>query len=77
MKHQAPSKCWESVAVDLFNPMPSSKDLVVKQDQASRYLSAKMVQSIKAETILPALSKIYDTYSNPRNQLSDNGPPFN
>ena len=77
MKHQAPSKCWESVAVDLFNLMPSSKDLVVVQDQASQYLSAKMVQSIKAETILPVLSKIYDTYSNPRNQLSDNGPPFN
>ena len=77
MKRQAPSKCWESVAFDLFNPMPSSKHLVVVQDLASRYLSAKMVQSIKAEKILPALSKIYYTYSNPGNQLSDNGPPFN
>ena len=77
MKHQTPSKCWESVAVDLFHPMSSSKHLLVQQDLASRYPSAKMVQSTKAEKILPALSKIYGTYSNPRNQLSDNGPPFN
>ena len=29
------------------------------------------------EKVLPALSEIYDTYGNPRNQLSDNGSPFN
>ena len=29
------------------------------------------------EKVLPALSEIYDTYGNPRNQLSDNDPPFN
>ena len=75
--HQVPSKCWESVAVDLFGPMPSSKLVVVVQDLASRYPSAKIVQSTKAEKVLHALIEIYDTYGNPRNQLSDNGPPFN
>ena len=75
--HQVPPKWWESVAVDLFDPMPSSKNVVVVQDLASRYPSAKIVQSTKAEKVLPALSEIYDIYGNPRNQLSDNGPPFN
>ena len=57
--------------------MPSSKYLVVVQHLASRYPSAKIVQSTQAEKVLPALSEIYDTYGNPRNQLSNNGPPFN
>ena len=75
--HQVPSKCWESVAVDLLAPIPSSKHVVVVQDLTSQYPSAKIVQSTKVEKVLPALSEIYDTYGNPRNQLSDNGPSFN
>ena len=63
--------------IDLFGPMPSPKYLVVVQDLASRYPSAKIVQSTQVEKVLPALSEIYDTYGNPRNQLSNNGPPFN
>ena len=38
---------------------------------------SKIVQSSKAEKVLPALGEIYDTYGNPRNQLSDNSPPLN
>ena len=43
-----PTKCWESVAVDLFGPMPSSKHVVVVQDMASRYPAAKLVSSTAA-----------------------------
>ena len=60
--HQVPSKCWESVAVDLLAPIPSSKHVVVVQDLTSQYPSAKIVQSTKVEKVPPALSEIYDTY---------------
>ena len=75
--HKVPSKCWETVAVDLFGPMPSSKHVVVVQDLASRYPSAKLVSSTAADKVIPAIADIYNAYGNPQNQLSDNGPPFN
>ena len=75
--HEVPSKCWETVAVDLFGPMPSSKHVVVVQDLASRFPAAKLVTSTNSGQVIPALSDIYNAYGNPNNQLSDNGPPFN
>ena len=77
VSHKVPSRCWETVAVDLFGPMPSSKHVVVVQDLGSRYPAAKLVASTKAERVIPALEEIYDEYGYPENQISDNGPPFN
>ncbi|CAB4041174.1 Transposon Tf2-9 poly [Paramuricea clavata] len=75
--HRVPEKCWDTVSVDLFGPMPTSKHVVVVQDLASRFPAAKLVTSTKADKVLPALSEIYATYRNPEVQISDNGPPFN
>ena len=77
MHHAVPSKCWDTVAVDLFGPMPSKNHVVVVQDLASKYPAAKLVKSTSAEKVLPVLSDIYDTYGNPTKQISDNGAPFN
>jgi len=75
--HKIPDKCWETVSVDLYGPMPSSKHVVVVHDLASRYPAAKLVASTKADKVLPILSEIYDDLGNPVTQISDNGPPFN
>ena len=75
--HNVPSQCWDTVAVDLFGPLPSSNHIIVVQDLASRYPSAKLVRSTSANHVLPALADIYDNYGNPNGQISDNGPPFN
>ena len=75
--HKVPSKCWDTVAVDLFGPMPSKEHVVVVQDLASRFPAAKLISSTNAKQVLPALGEIYNNYGNPENQLSDNGPPFN
>jgi hypothetical protein len=75
--HQIPEKVWDTVAVDLYGPMPSSKHVVVAYDLLSRFPAAKLVSSTKAEKVIPALENIYDTYGNPQTQISDNGPPFN
>ena len=75
--HKVPNRCWETVAVDLFGPLPSKKHVVVIQDLASRFPVAKLVQSTSAQKVLPAIGETYDLLGNPENQLSDNGPPFN
>lgn len=75
--HDVPDRCWETVAVDLFGPMPSKNHVVVVQDLSSKYPAAKLVSSTSAKKVLPALEEIYDSYGNPCNQLSDNGSPFN
>jgi len=71
--HDVPSTCWDTVAVDLFGPLPSSNHVVVIQDLASRYPAAKLVKSTSAKHVLPAISDIYDHYGNPNRQISDNG----
>lgn len=75
--HKVPDKCWDTVSVDLFGPMPSSRHVIVVQDLASRYPTAKLVSSTSADKVLPVLADIYDTFGDPEVQISDNGPPFN
>ena len=75
--HEVPEKCWEKVATDLFGPLPSRNHIVVVQDMASRFPTARIVSSTSASAVLPALNEIYNAYGNPEKQLSDNGPPFN
>lgn len=77
LPHKVPEKCWDTVAVDLFGPMPDKNHVVVVQDLASRFPAAKLVTSTGARQVLPALGDIYNSYGNPVTQLSDNGPPFN
>ena len=75
-QHKVPTKNWELVAVDLFGPMLSSNHVIVVQDIGSRYPSAKLVSSTKAERVIPALKEIYRYYGNPEIQITDNGPFF-
>ena len=74
--HKIPEKCWDTVAVDLFGPMPTNNHVVVVHDLASRFPAAKLVSSTKADKVIPMLVNIYDTYGYPQKQISDNGPPF-
>ena len=74
--HTIPDQNWDTVAVDLWGQMPSSNHVVVVTDLLSRYPAAKLVKSTKADQVIPALTEIYDTYGNPKVQISDNGPPF-
>ena len=75
--HKVPEDGWSQVSVDLFGPMSSNNHVVVVQDLATRYPAAKIVRSTAANSVLPALSEIYNNLGNPDKQLSDNGPPFN
>ena len=70
--HKVPKRCWETVAVDLFGPLPSKNHVVVIQDLSSRFPVAKLVKSTSALNVLPTLAETYDLLGNPEYQLSDN-----
>ena len=62
LHHQVPSKNWQTVAVDLYGPMPSSRHVIVVQDLASRYPIGKLVMSTKADKVIPVLEEVYDIW---------------
>ena len=72
-----PQKPWETVAVDLFRPMRSSRHVIVLQDIGSRCQAAKSVSSAKADKVIPGLDKICAGYGYPQTQISGNDAPFN
>ena len=74
---RTPEKVWENVNIDLFGPMPNQKHVLVVQDQLSRFPAAKIVKGTAAGPVLGALGDIYDSYGNPDEHRTDNGPPFN
>ena len=71
--NKVPERCWEETSVDLFGPLPSKNHIVVIQDLASRYPSAKLIESTNAKSDINVL----DTFGNPIREKSDNGPSFN
>ena len=75
--NKVPGKCWEETSVDILGPLSSQNHIEVMQDLASRYLVAKFIKSISAKSVIPVLKEAYDTFGNPVQQKSDNGPPFN
>jgi len=75
--HKVPGCSWDTLAVDLYGPMPSSRHIVVVQYLGSRYPAAKLVSSTKADKVIPVLDEIYGEYGYPGTQISDNSSPFN
>ena len=63
--HTVPDKCWDTVAVGLFGPMPSKNHVVVVQDLASKYPAAKLVKNTSAEKVIQIFLELYETYRNP------------
>ena len=75
--NKVPGKSWEETSVDLFGPLPSQNHIVVMQDIASCYPVAKFVKSTSAKSVILVLKEAYNTFGNPVQQKSDNGPLFN
>ena len=76
-KGMGPSSAWDTVALDLFGPLPTGKHVLVVQDLLTRYPAAKIVPSTSSSKVIPALHDIYIDYGYPTTHLTDNGPPLN
>ena len=59
---QGPSSAWDTVALDLFGPLPTGKYVLVVQDILTRYQAGKIVPSTSSFKVIPALNDIYINY---------------
>ena len=73
---EIPENVWDTVNVDYLGPLPSGKYLLVLIDQRSRYPVVDFTKSTDATTAISSLSRTFNLFGNPRNIISDNGPPF-
>ncbi|XP_057292552.1 uncharacterized protein K02A2.6-like [Hydractinia symbiolongicarpus] len=71
-----PEQVWETLNIDFLGPFPTGYYLFVVIDQRSKFPEVEFLKSTKAETLIPCLDRMFSTYGNPRNVISDNGPPF-
>ena len=60
--NKALERCWNETSVDLFGSLPSKNHIVVIQDLASRYPTAKLVESNNAKSIISVLEDVYDSF---------------
>ena len=73
---KVPDSAWNTVALDLFGPIPGGKHILVAQDTLTRFPTATFVPNTSAGKVLPALHDVYTNFGFPTTHLSDNGPPF-
>ncbi|XP_057290865.1 uncharacterized protein LOC130613554 [Hydractinia symbiolongicarpus] len=71
-----PEQVWETLNIDFLGPFPTGYYLFVVIDQRSKFPEVEFLKSTKAEILIPCLDRMFSTYGNPRNVISDNGPPF-
>lgn len=63
--------------MDFGRPYPNSKSILVLIDEYSRYLIARIINSLKTETITQQLKQILMEFWSPSSIKTDNGPPMN
>ena len=68
-----PDRVWQTVNIDYLGPLPNGYYIFVIIDQRSRYPDVEFVHSTAATMLIPRLNRIFSTYGNPENIVSDNG----
>ena len=71
-----PIGAWSELSADFHGPLLCGTYLLVVMDEYSRYPIVKSVKSTKAETVIPVLHEIFNTFGIPQQIKTDNGPPF-
>ena len=71
-----PNGPWESIKADFYGPLPSGEYLLLIIDEYSRWVEVEITKTIKAQTIIALLDKVFSCYGIPYKVTTDNGPPF-
>lgn len=72
-----PDKPWQKLATDFWGPLPNGHELMVVQDQRTRFVVVFEVKTTGSEYVLPQLEALFSLIGIPDEVMSDNGPPFN
>jgi hypothetical protein len=72
-----PTKPWEYLAMDFYEPLPNGSELMIVVDEFSYMPVIGEVKTIAAEYVLPKLDDLFSFVGKPTELKTDNGPPFN
>jgi len=75
-----PAEPWQTVAADLFGPLPTGEKILVLKCLRSKWPEIRVFlrnQTTDAEKIVLAMEKMFIIHGIPDEILTDNGPPFN
>ena len=67
---------WHIVAVDIQEPYPGSKYILLLIDYRSRYPVAAVMKSVTANNVRRSLLKTFAIFGYPKKITADNGPQF-
>ena len=75
-----PPEPWQTIAADLFGPLPTGEKILVLKCLRSKWPEIKVFlknQTTNVEKVIQDMEKIFLTHGIPDEILTDNGPPFN
>ena len=70
-------RSWDNVSIDLFEPKPDAKHVLVVQYMFTCFPAAKAINSTSADLVIKTLDDIYTNFRTPTTHITDNGSPFN
>ena len=73
---EIPTKCWQTVAMDLQGPYPTGDHLLTLIDYRSRYPVVIPMRTITAEKVIKELRTVFGYFGLPETLTTDNGPQF-
>lgn len=81
LRPRQPERPWETVAVDVMGPYPSTRNgnrfIIVATDLFSRWVEATATQNTPSPIVVKFLDEIFARYGYPEHVLTDNGTQFN
>jgi len=80
IKSQSSREPWDQIAIDCIGDLPTSSSgmryVLVMVDVATRFIVAKALPDLKAETVARALYETFAVFGPCQAMTSDNGPEF-
>lgn len=76
---ELPAEPWQTIAADLFGPLPSGEKILVLKCLRSKWPELKIFlrhQATNAENVINAMEKIFSSHGILTEIVTDNGPPF-
>ena len=73
---EIPTKCWQTVAMDLQGPYPTGDHLLTLTYCCSGYPVVFPVRTITAEKVIKELRTVFGYFGSPETLTTDNDPQF-
>ena len=73
---ELPPGAWLHLSIDFCGPLPNGENLMVIQDEYSRYPVVEILRKTTTESLIPVVDKVFAEFGFPKIVKSDNGAQF-